>query len=69
MRECQSIRVTQDTLCEIEETGRQDGRAQEAQEDGPTDQVVTEVLLPLLSAVLAEVGKHLTQLTVTRERA
>ena len=51
------------TLRQVEETGWEDSRAQEAQEDGGTDQVVAEVLLPFLSAVLAEVGEHLTQFT------
>ncbi len=52
---------------QVEHAGRQDGGAQEAQEDTGTDQVVRYIRpLPLLAALL-ETSKHLLQLTATQQ--
>ena len=51
-------------LREAEETWRQDGGTQEAQEDTGTDKVITDVGRPLaLLAAFLQVGEHGDQLS------
>lgn len=61
---CPVVRIL---LHEAEEAGGHDGRAEEAEEEGGTDQAFADVLLAPAQALLLPRCKHLLQLT--REHA
>lgn len=65
--ECARCPVIRILLHEAKETGGHDSRAQEAEEEGGTDQAFTDVLLAPAQALLLPRCKYLLQLT--REHA